>query len=104
MMYGRRVSFELKPNALTEFTRHQETEIVPLLRKQKGFQNAVTLVAADQKSVQAISIWDRMEDAEAYDRTGFKEVSKLLASVAEGTPKVESVEVATSTIHKTSTR
>ena len=100
-MYGRTVTFQLKPNSFTEFTRHQEAEIVPILRKHKGFQDVVTLVTPDKKQVQSISLWDRMEDAEAYDRSGYKEVSKLLATVVEGTPKVENMEVATTTIQKT---
>jgi beta-lactamase regulating signal transducer with metallopeptidase domain len=52
-----------------------------------------------KKRIEAISIWDRMEDAEAYDRTGYKDVVKLLATVVDGTPKVETMEMA-GTIHK----
>jgi hypothetical protein len=99
-MYGRKVSFELKPNCFNDFSRRQETDIIPILRKQKGFQEVFTLVTPDKKKIQAISLWDRIEDAEAFDRAGYKDVVKLLANVMEGTPKVETMEVATSTIHK----
>lgn len=100
MTYGRKVSFDLKPNSLSDFNRRQETEIVPILRKQKGFQEVITLVTPDKKHVQEISLWDKIENAEAYDRACFPEVSKLLASVIEGKPKVETMEVSTTTIHK----
>lgn len=103
-MYGRKVSFQLKPNSFVEFNRHQEKEIVPILRKQKGFQDVITMVTPDKKRIEAISIWDRMEDAEAYDRSGYKDVVKLLATVVEGTPKVETMEMAASTIHKAEAR
>lgn len=38
-MFARRVSMHLKPNSAAEFTRRLETDIIPLLRKQKGFQD-----------------------------------------------------------------
>jgi heme-degrading monooxygenase HmoA len=96
-MYGRKVSFQLKPESFKDFNRRQEQEIVPILRKQKGFHDVFTLVTPDKKRIEAISIWDRMEDAEAYDRSSYKEVVKLLATVVEGTPKVETMEIGSST-------
>jgi len=98
-MYGRKVSFELKPNSFNDFNRRQEDEVVPILRKQKGFQEVFAMVTPDKKRIEAISIWDRMEDADAYDRSGYKDVVKALSSVVEGTPKVETMEMA-GTIHK----
>jgi hypothetical protein len=103
-MYGRKVWFDLKPNSFNDFNRRQEADIVPILRKQKGFQDVITLVTPDKKRIQAISLWDKVEDAEAYERSGYKEVVKLLASVVEGTPRVETMEVMSSTIHKVAAR
>jgi hypothetical protein len=103
-MHGRKVSFDLKPNSISDFNRRQENEIIPLLRKQKGFQEVITLVTPDKKHVQAISLWDKVENAEAYDRASFPEVTRLLASVIEGKPTVETMEVAASTIHKATTK
>ena len=99
-MYGRKVSFQLKPESFNDFNRRQEYEIVPILRNQKGFRDVITMVTPDKKRIEAISLWDRMEDAEAYDRSSYKDVAKLLSNVAEGTPKVETMEMAASTIHK----
>ena len=39
-------------------------EVIPMLRKQKGFTDEITLVAAERNEVIAISFWDRREDAE----------------------------------------
>ena len=43
-MFARSLSIRLKPNSIGEFTQLMEKEAVPALRKQKGFQNEITLV------------------------------------------------------------
>ena len=48
-MFARNVSINLKPNTLTEFLKTMENEIIPLLRKQKGFQDEMTLSAPGRK-------------------------------------------------------
>ena len=45
-MFARNVSLHLKPNSVAEFTRTIEKEIIPLLRKQKGFQDEIMFVAS----------------------------------------------------------
>ncbi|PYV22410.1 MAG: hypothetical protein DMG24_16880, partial [Acidobacteria bacterium] len=68
-MFARSVSLRLKPNSVAEFTRTLENEIIPLLRKQKGFQDEITLVAPGGLEAIGISLWDQKENAEAYSRT-----------------------------------
>jgi hypothetical protein len=41
-MFARTVSIHLRPNSVAEFTQTIETEILPLLRKQKGFEDELT--------------------------------------------------------------
>jgi len=91
---------KLKANSAAEFTRVIENEIIPLLRKQKGFRDEITFVAPEGAEAVANSFWDTKEDAEAYNRAGYQEVLKTLSKVVEGTPKVETFEVANSTFHK----
>jgi hypothetical protein len=45
-------------------------------------------------------VWDKAEDAEVYNRGTYPEVAKILASVIEGAPQVETFDVANSTFHK----
>ena len=45
-------------------------------------------------------MWDTAENAEAYNRGTYSEVTKMLAKVVEGTPQVETYLVANSTFHK----
>ncbi len=99
-MYARRVSMHLKPNSVPEFTQRLEKEIIPLLRKQKGFQDEITFVAPGGTEAFGISLWERAENAEAYNSGTYPEVAKILARVVEGTPRLETYEVANSTFHK----
>jgi len=77
-----------------------ENEIIPLLRKQKGFRDEITLVAGERREAIAISFWETKENAEAYNRTAYPEILKTLANVVDGTPKVETFELSNSTFHK----
>ena len=99
-MFARRVSMQLKPNATAELTKKLETEVIPMLRKQKGFQDEITFVATGGTKAFGISLWDRSENAETYSRETYPEVVKLLASFVEGTPHVDTYEVTNSTFHK----
>ena len=99
-MFARRVSLHLKPNSGAEFTKRIEKDIIPLLRKQKGFQDEITCVTKGEKEAFGISLWDKAENAEAYNHANYPEVVKLLASLVEGTPQVETYEVSNSTFHK----
>jgi hypothetical protein len=44
-------------------------------------------------------MWDRKEDAEAYNRATYPEVLKALAKVLEGALHIQTYEVANSTFH-----
>ncbi len=99
-MFARRVSMQLKPNSIPEFTRTLEKDIIPLLRKQNGFQDEITFVVSGGTEAFGISLWDREENAEAYNRGSYPEVLKTLAKVVEGTPRIQSYEVSNSTFHK----
>lgn len=99
-MYARQVSMELRPDSRADFTRRIESEILPLLRKQKGFQDEITFVNPAGNDAFAISLWDSKESAENYSRASFGEVTKLLSKLVEGTPRVKTYEVSNSTFHK----
>ena len=99
-MFARRVYMHLKPNTAGEFTQRLERDIIPLLRKQKGFQDEISFVGHGGTEAFGISLWDKAENAEAYNRTTYPEVTKFLASVVEGPAQVETFDVANSTFHK----
>jgi len=97
-MYARNVSLRLKANTMNEFTRTFDKEIVPLLRKQTGFQEEITCGDPTGQDVVAISLWDNKEHADAYNSAGYPQVLKLLNAVLDGTPKVQGSTVISSTI------
>jgi hypothetical protein len=99
-MFARRVYMHLKPNSVAEFTQRLEKDILPLLRKQKGFQDEITFVGQGGGEAFAISLWDTPESAEAYNRGAYPQVTKFLAPIIEGTPQVGTFNVTNSTFHK----
>jgi hypothetical protein len=99
-MFARRVYMHLKPDSVAEFTGKIEKDVIPTLRKQKGFQDEITFVAPSGTEAFAISLWDRAESAEAYNRQGYADVTKLLATVLDGPAQVETFNIANSTFHK----
>src|SRR6266481_691348 len=103
-MFARSVTIRLKSNSVGEFNRTFEKEILPLLQKQRGFQDEISLVSSNGSEAVGISLWERQEDAELYNRTTYPEVQKLLAKVSEGTPQVQTYEVGASTFHKVAAR
>jgi heme-degrading monooxygenase HmoA len=99
-MYARRVSMNLKPNSRAEFTQKLEHEIIPMLRKQNGFKDEITFVSPAGKEAFGVSLWDNKENAEAYNRGSYAEVTKILSKLVDGTPQVDTYEVSNSTFHK----
>ncbi len=99
-MFARSVSMRLKPNSVGQFTELIEQDALPLLRKQKGFQDEITFVAPNGTDAVAISLWHQKENADAYSRDAYPGLLKNLAKVVEGTPQVHTYEVASSTFHK----
>src|SRR5216110_3383291 len=99
-MYARRVSMKLKPNSTLEFTQRLEKEVIPLLRKQSGFRDEITFVVPGGTEAFGLSLWDTKQNADNYNRGGYAEVTKILEKLIDGTPRLETYEVANSTFHK----
>src|SRR6202047_3008767 len=99
-MFARSVSIHLKPNSSAACTKQIENETIPTLRKQGGFQGELTFLAPGGTEAVAISLWDKKENADAYAKTGYPEVLKNLSKFVDGTPKVQTYEVANSTFHQ----
>jgi len=82
-MFARNVSIHLKPNSSAAFHRIRE----------------FTFLAPGGAEAVAISLWDKKENADAYNRNAFPEVMKNLNKFIEGTPAVKTYEVANPTFH-----
>jgi hypothetical protein len=98
-MFARNISFHLKSNMLSDYTRTLENEILPLLRKQKGFKDEITLSNPGSTDVITTSLWENKADADAYNTNAYPEVLKTVARMIDGAPKVQTFEKVTSTFH-----
>ena len=103
-MFARNVSIHLKSNMLSDYTRTFEKDILPLLRKQNGFRDEITFAGPGGVDVTAISLWENKYDAEAYNTNTYPEVLNTMARFIDGTPKVQTSDVVTSTCHKIAVR
>jgi hypothetical protein len=100
-MFARKLDMYLKNDAALAFKQRVEGEIIPLLRKQRGFLEQIAFLCLNGREVQAFSLWESAELAEAYNRETYPQVRKMLASVIEGTPRIQTYEVLSSTVHRT---
>ena len=87
MRFARNVHFQIKKGKETEFTTLFEKEVVPLLQKQNGFQEEVTLL--NPKGAEFISLWDNTKSAETSETPTDPQVLAKLNVVLEGAPKIE---------------
>jgi len=99
-MFARNVSIHLKSNMLSDYTRTFEKDTLPLLRKQKGFRDEITLSNPGSLDVIAISLWENRADAETYNTNTYPQVLRTFERMIDGTPRVQTFEAVTSTFHK----
>lgn len=103
-MYARCVTMRLKNNTVSDFNRTIENDVLPLLRKQQGFQDEIVLVANNGAEAMAISLWDTKDNAETYHQNTFPEVQRIVSKVIDGTPQVQTYNVPYTTLRKTTAR
>jgi hypothetical protein len=102
-MFARNVSLKMKTDSTKDFSKIFDIEILPLLKKQAGFRDEVTLVSEDGLYVNAISLWDTKEQADTYEKNTYPMVVKSLDKFIDGAPKVRTSSVLNSTLHKQGT-
>jgi hypothetical protein len=98
-MYARNVSFRLKSNMQSDYTRTFENQILPLLRKQKGFKDEITLTNPSSQDAVAITLWETKNNADDYNTNTYPQVLKTLVNVIDGTPRVQTFETVMTTFH-----
>ncbi|MGA9495432.1 MAG: hypothetical protein WBV41_06235 [Terriglobales bacterium] len=98
-MFARNVTFHLKSNTHSDYTRTLENDVLPLLRKQKGFKDEITLSNPGSTDAISISLWESKANADAYNTNTYPEVLRKFEKMIDGTPKVQTFEAVTSTYH-----
>lgn len=98
-MFTRQITMRLKRGAAAELARVVEREIIPAMRRQRGFRDEITLIAADRLEAVSTSFWDTAEDAEEFNLRAYPAVLESLSRVVEKNPKAVTFEVTNSTLH-----
>jgi hypothetical protein len=84
-MFTHRVSIQLKPYSLADFSRKIKTDVMPLVRLQKGFLDGNTFISPSWTATEDTH-WETKEDAEAYQRSNFQSVLKTLSGLSLSAP------------------
>ena len=103
-MFVRQVTAHFKPGRFDVLSKRLEDEVIPLLKKQKGFRDELSFFDEDKYEAIAMSFWDSKKDADTYDREVYPKIYQKMEDAIEGTPSVREFEVANSTwygIHAT---
>jgi len=96
MQFARNVHFQIKIGKEKEFTTLFENEVIPMLRKQSGFQNELTFVNPDEAV--GVSLWEDRKSAEAYHASTYPQILAKLNPVIVGTPTVKYYDVTATTL------
>ena len=96
MRFARNVHFQIKNGKEQEFKNLFETKIVPMLRKEKGFLEELTLLNKD--GALGVSLWENRKSADAYQASTYPKVVEALQPLLVGTPKVETYDVGVTTL------
>ena len=103
-MFSRVITMHPKSGSATQLTKTIEDQVLPVLRKQEGFQNEISFLSPDTKDAIVISFWDRQEHADAYGRTAYPQVLQSVKSLLEDTPQVKNYDILNSTFQKTAVK
>lgn len=96
MQFARTVHFRIKDGKKDDFNRLFEDEVLPMLRNQDGFREELTLINPER--CLGISVWNDENSAKRYHESTYPQVLEKLNPVIEGTPKVETYDVALTTV------
>lgn len=99
-MFSQILTMHLKPNHVTDLVKVIDDSVLPLLRKQEGFTDAVFFADSNGTEATAISLWDRKEHAENYANKSYPQLLQSLMPLLDGTPQVKPLNVIRSTFQK----
>jgi quinol monooxygenase YgiN len=97
-MYSRHITVQIKKTWMPEIPEVFEKEVLPLLRRQKGFLDELLFITPEKAEIVAISLWENKEFAETYNREFYPEVVRILNKYFEGAPVVKTYEVQYATL------
>ncbi len=100
-MIARLIEVNLKPERYNEFRTLFENEILPVLKRQNGFLDSVSMLSDDNKNrAITVSLWKSKTDAENYQKREFSRVIDMLKPFLASTPTVQYFNVEHTTFRK----
>lgn len=96
MGYVRNVDFNVKAGKSSEFLKTFNSDILPVLKQQPGFQHELAM-SNGTHSV-GISVWKDQASAESYQTKVYPEILKKLTPMLESAPSVKSYELTATTL------
>ena len=105
-MVARVLEFNVNPQNIADLNTKLDNEVLPILRGQAGFVDAVCLHSTEEAGrVVGISLWRTPEDLELYERDAASRIAQSLGAILQGPPRALHYTVDLSTFHNiTATR
>jgi heme-degrading monooxygenase HmoA len=99
-MFTRIVHIQTKGGKARELSTAVTEKVLPILRKQTGFVDEITLVSStNPDQVLALSFWESEEYAQRYHREQFPVINEILKPLLQTNPTIETFHVDNSTTH-----
>jgi hypothetical protein len=92
---ARSVEFDIKKGQQSEFTRVYTSEVLPKLKEQKGFKQALAML--DGERAHGLSLWSDRPSVEMYSTAVYPKLLSRLAPFLTSSPRVTTWEIAAST-------
>ncbi len=93
-MHARVTTLQADPNKLEDGIRLFRDQVVPVARQQRGFEGARLLVNRSSGKVQAVTLWESAETAQAADAAMNQQRSQGAQTLGAAAPTTEVFEMA----------
>jgi hypothetical protein len=90
----------VRPEKLTEFRKALNDNFVPRIKTQSGFVDIIESLDLSNGHFVCNTFWKSADDVKRYDTGLFQEVATGLMPYLNGDPRVHTLEVETSTVHR----
>jgi hypothetical protein len=88
-MYARIVNMKLKKDTHIEDAKPFKNEVFPVIRKQDGFRDEISLIAPESSEVTGITFWKMRKSADEYNRTMHPQILKSPSNVDRANSGIE---------------
>ena len=99
-MISRIVDCQVRPEKLNEFRQALHDRFIPRIKTQTGFVDIIESIDPKSGHFVCNTFWKSHDDVKRYDSGLFQEVATGLTPYLSGEPRVETMQVENSTVHR----